>query len=149
MHRVLPVSGNVSAMYSYMSPLIHVHVQACKVELIEWYFTLDSKEFICVILHTDLHVSFSPCRPSKVTSPPSQSMEPFSSSTHELVSSSSRSSTPVCGRGRNVLDSWRNGRRPRKWLLSLDLCQWRNNPNRSLSLGRACWTHWRCEALRH
>lgn len=50
--------------------------------------------------------SFSLTRPLKETWPPSPSMEPFSSSTPGLASSSSRSSTPLCGLGRSVWDRY-------------------------------------------
>ena len=39
--------------------------------------------------------------------------------------------------------SWLNGRQLRRWLPWSGLCPWRSSPSRSLSLGKACWIHWR------
>jgi len=71
-------------------------------------------------------------RRSKVTWPPSQLMELYSSSTQELASSFSRSFTHLSGLDRNVWVSWPSGRQLRKWLPSSDLSPLKSSLNRLL-----------------
>src|SRR6267142_3438559 len=63
----------------------------------------------------------------------------FSFSTPGLGSCSSKSFTQACGLVRNVSGSWLSGRQPKKLRHWFALCQSKNNPNKSLSPGRACW----------